>query len=322
MIARQTGELLSSIRYSVSAPAGNKLDLNASQATVSRSPGARCPFSIAACDREPVGLQAPLWRAIAVFRFASLGYAAVLLVALRGDYSHWYWAWGVLAVMTAWTVATTVACADPARRTRTWLTADLVVTAAALLSTAAVQYPRSSYGGVMPVTATWMAGPVLAWAVAAGLRAGAIAALVLGGCDVALRHHSVAHLFRGTALNGPILLLLSGALVGYVLRLAAQAEQAIQHATEIEAASRERDRRARGIHDSVPQVLALVQRRGADAGGEAAEIGRLAGEQEAALRMLIADDRQPSVPAGELDLRTLLAGENSALVSVVTPAEP
>jgi signal transduction histidine kinase len=269
-----------------------------------------------------VGLQAPLWRAIAVFRFASLGYAAVLLIALRGDYSHRYWAWAVLGMMTAWTVASTVAYADPARRTRTLLTADLVVTAAVLLSTAVVQYPRSTYDGVMPVTATWMAGPVLAWAAAAGLRAGILAALVLGGCDVALRHHSVADLFRGTSLNGPILLLLSGALVGYVSRLAAQAEQAIQHASELEAASRERDRLARGIHDSVLQVLALVQRRGADAGGEAAEIGRLAGEQEAALRTLIAEDGQPSVPAGELDLRMLLASENSATVSVVTPAEP
>ncbi len=57
-----------------------------------------------------------------------------------------------------------------------------------------------------------------------------------------------------------------------------------------------------------------MQRRGADAGGEAAEIGRLAGQQEAALRTLIAGDSQPSLPAGELDLRTLLATESSALV--------
>ncbi len=275
-----------------------------------------------AWDHGRVGLQAPLWRAIAVFRFASLAYAAVLLVTLRSDYSRLPLAWAVLAGMTAWTVVTTRAYAEPARRTNALLTADLAVTAAALLCTAVVQYPRSTYGGVMPVTATWMAGPVLAWAVAAGLRAGTVAALVLGGCDVALRHHSVADLFRGTSLNGPILLLLTGALVGYVSRLAARAEQAIQHATEIEAASRERERLARGIHDSVLQVLALVQRRGADAGGEAAEIGRLAGQQETALRTLIAGDSQPSLPAGELDLRTLLATESSALVSVVTPAEP
>src|SRR6266508_3837838 len=133
-----------------------------------------------ACDDEPVGLQAPLWRAIAVFRFASL------------------------------------------------------------LSTAVLHYPHSTEQGVMPVTATWMAGPVLAWAVEGGLRGGVIAALVLCGCDVALRHPRAGGSYPGTSLNGPILLLLAGALVGYISRLAARAERAIQHATEIEAVSRER----------------------------------------------------------------------------------
>src|SRR5207247_5577831 len=96
-------------------------------------------------------------------------------------------------------------------------------------------------------------------------------------------------------------------------------------AAEIEAASRERERLARGIHDSVLQVLALVQRRGAEAGGEAAEIGRLAGEQEAALRALIAADAGPGggvMERGDLDLRALLTREASASVSVVTPAGP
>ena len=117
-----------------------------------------------------------------------------------------------------------------------------------------------------------------------------MAALVLGACDLTLRHQSLAGIYRSPALNGTVLLLLAGVAVGYVSTLADRAERAVQRATEIEAASRERDRLARGIHDSVLQVLALVQRRGAEVGGEAAEIGRLAGEQEAALRALIAAD--------------------------------
>jgi signal transduction histidine kinase len=74
----------------------------------------------------------------------------------------------------------------------------------------------------------------------------------------------------------------------------------------------------------VLQVLALVQRRGAEVGGEAAEIGRLAGEQEAALRALIAADGDggSALAAGDLDLRALLTQEASASVSMVTPAGP
>jgi len=180
---------------------------------------------------------------------------------------------------------------------------------------------RPGEGSVMPVTATWAAGPVLAWAVAYGRRAGMAAAVVLGLCDIA-RHRPISSAYHASALNGPILLLLAGWVVGYVSRLAVQAEQAVQQAAQVEAASRERERIARGIHDSVLQVLALVHRRGIEAGGEAAELGRLAGEQEAALRTLIAAGSAEPLPPGELDLRILLSQDSSAQVAVVTPAEP
>jgi signal transduction histidine kinase len=71
----------------------------------------------------------------------------------------------------------------------------------------------------------------------------------------------------------------------------------------------------------VLQVLALVQRRGAELGGEAAELGRLAGEQESALRTLVGSG--PAVPKdGDVDLRTVLGRYASATVSLVTPAHP
>jgi signal transduction histidine kinase len=269
-----------------------------------------------------MGLQAPLWRSVAAFRFASLAYAVALVILRRANYAHVGWAWGVLGGMTVWTVVTTVAYSRPARRSRPLLVADLVVTAAALLSTAVVQYPKSIDAAAMPVTATWVAGPVLAWAVAWGIRASAGAAVILDVCDLSLRHQSLAQAYRSPALNGSVLLLLAGVMLGYISRLAARAEQALQQATEIEAASRERDRLARGIHDSVLQVLALVQRRGAEVGGEAADLGRRAGEQGVALRALIAADAEPAPSSGGLDLRILLSREASAAVSVITPAEP
>jgi signal transduction histidine kinase len=271
---------------------------------------------------EAVSLQAPLWRSIAVFRVASLAYAAFLLVVGRANYAHLAWAGVVLAAMAGWTLISTLAYAQPARRTWPLLVTDLLLTAAALLSTAALQYPGSIANAAMPVTATWVAGPVLAWAVAGGARAGAAAGAALGACDLYLRHLSLTTAYRSTLLNATVLLVLAGIVVGYVSRLATRAEQAVQRATEIEAASRERERLARHIHDSVLQVLALVQRRGSEVGGEAAEIGRLAGEQETALRRLIAADAGPAPAAGERDLRTLLGQEASAAVSVVTASAP
>jgi signal transduction histidine kinase len=157
-----------------------------------------------------------------------------------------------------------------------------------------------------------------------GRRAGLITAVIMSGCDLALA--------RGTAfsvaLNGVVLLLLSGVIVGHLARLAAQVEAERQHATEVEAASRERERLARHIHDSVLQVLALVQRRGAEAGGTAAELGRLAGQQEAALRALMGGGIEAAQAGtlaagglGELDLRALLPAQTDR-VTVSVPAQP
>ncbi len=269
-----------------------------------------------------MSLQAPLWRSIAVFRFASLAYAAVLLAIRHDSYRHWGWAWVVIGAMTAWTVVSTVAYATPARRTSLLLGTDLVVTVLALLSTALLQTTQARHIGLMPVTATWLAGPALAWAVGGGARAGAVAAVLIGACVVLLRQQPLTSGYQSTALNGPVILLMAGVLVGYISTLMTRAERALQRATEIEAASRERERLARTIHDSVLQVLAMVQRRGAEAGGEAAEIGRLAGEQEAALRALVTGDGPASPREGQLDLAALLTREASALVSVITPADP
>ena len=268
------------------------------------------------------GSSEPLWRAIAVFRFASLGYATLRLAVIdRGDYSRPGWAWAVIAVMAAWTVATTMAYARPARRTPLLLGADLAVTAGLLLSTAALQTPHAMRSGVMPVTATWVAGPVLAWAVRYGRRAGAVAALIVSGCDFLLRSEAIT-----VVLNGVVLLLLAGVIVGHLARLAAEVDEERQHVAGVEAASRERERLARDIHDSVLQVLALVQRRGAEAGGAAAELGRLAGQQEAALRALVGGAMVGGGPAmsgsGDADLRVLLLPSQGEQVTVSVPAQP
>src|ERR1700677_2887614 len=261
----------------------------------------------------------PLRRAIAVFRFASLGYAMLLVgVIYRTSYARPGWAWAVLAVMTGWTIMTTFIYARPGRHTAILL-ADLLVTAGLLLSTFALQYPHAIRHGVMPVTTIWVAGPVLAWAVRYGRRAGAVAAVVLSACDFVLRDGALT-----VVLNGAVLLLLAGVIVGHLARLATEVEQERQHVVQVEAASRERERLARDIHDSVLQVLALVQRRGAEAGGAAAELGRLAAQQEAALRVLVGR-RAGAGPAGgpapgAVDLCAVILPAQTDRVTVSVPA--
>jgi signal transduction histidine kinase len=233
-------------------------------------------------EEAQVSLQAPLWRSIAVFRCASLVYAAFLLVVERSNYAHFGWAWGVLAAMGAWTLVSSLAYAVPARRTWPLLAGDLTLTAVALLSTAALQHPASIDKAAMPLTTA----------------------------------------YRSTALNASVLLLLAGIVVGYVSLLATGAERALQRATELEAASRERERLARHIHDSVLQVLALVHRRGAEVGGEAADPVLLAeaaaAETAAAVRAALDNVRRH---CGEDARAWVLVDDEGATVNITVRDE-
>ena len=251
-----------------------------------------------------------------MFRFASLAYVGVLVLRDAHRYAHPLAAGGVLLVMLAWTGATAAGYARPAGRHWPLLLADLGVVMVIMLATPWVVGRATLAAGVPTLTVAWLAGPVLAWAVSGGRRRGAVAALVLSGVDLATRER-----ISQSSLTGVILLLLAGVVVGHVARLAVTAEQRLQRAVELEAATRERERLARDIHDSVLQVLALVQRRGAHLDGEAGELARLAGEQEVALRALIG---RAGVPPGEegadRDLRDLIDRYASATVEVAAPA--
>jgi signal transduction histidine kinase len=268
-----------------------------------------------------VGFDVPLWRAVAVYRVASLGYAAVLVARNVADYRHPMGGWVVLAAMTAWTGYALYAFADRDRRTRPLLVADLLVATGALLATAWVERPERILTGVPTLPTAWVAGAVLAWAVCGGKRYGAVAASVVAVATLSIRTLTGGE-FQLTqpTLNGIVLLLLTGVVLGHGVELAHEAETRLAQAVELAAATRERERLARHIHDSVLQLLALVQRRGGELGGEAAELGRLAGEQEAALRALIGSRDDPPDAPGDADLRTLLAALTSATVTVSTPA--
>lgn len=274
-----------------------------------------------------MGFEAPLWRALAVFRIAALLYAGAVILRNVDQYRSQAGGWTVLAIMAAWTACTAYAYADPARRRWPLLVVDLAVATGCLLATAWVERPERIAAGAPTLTMAWAAAPVLAWAVSGGRRRGSAAAAAVGAASIAV-HGIAGHGLMPTqaAFNGVVLLFLAGIVVGHVAELGIEAEARLARAIELEAATRERERLARRIHDSVLQVLALVQRRGSRLGGEAAELGRLAGEQEAALRALIGsgprlgeDERLES--DADADLGALLHAHADATVTVSTPAD-
>ncbi|MEV0717426.1 DUF5931 domain-containing protein [Asanoa sp. NPDC050611] len=261
------------------------------------------------------GLQGPLWRAIVVYRFASLAFALALIVSNAADYRRPLASIPVAVVLVGWTIAASWLFARPERRRWPLLIADLAVTSGVLLSAEWVVGREALGSGTPGLAVAWLAAPVLAWAVAGGRRLGILAALLIGLADLAVRPRMTQ-----SSLTGTTLMLLAAVGVGHVARLGAIAEARLQRATELEAANRERERLARHIHDSVLQVLALVRRRGASLDGEAGELARLAGEQEAALRRLIATGAPPPSATGVVDLGALVSAYASDVVSVAAPA--
>ena len=203
-----------------------------------------------------------------------------------------------------------------------WVVSDLVVALAAIAVTPWVKGP----GWHSTVPGFWVMGAMFAWAhpLALARRAGCGRGPVRWTTSLTRRYLSETNYgnFFLLLVGGPIV----GLMVDSLLRSAARTAAAERAA----AAAAERARLARAVHDGVLQVLALVQRRGAELGAEGAELGRLAGEQEQALRALIrqqdavttavVDER---AAAGTSDLVTGLSGlERRPGVSVAAPPDP
>jgi signal transduction histidine kinase len=124
-----------------------------------------------------------------------------------------------------------------------------------------------------------------------------------------------------------LLMLVAGAALGALgfveFVVARRLDRRAAEALRREAAEQERNRLARPIHDGVLQVLALVQRHGADLGTQGAELAALAGEQEVALRTLLTTGTGTDSGGKErADLRSVLGGLASPAIEVSAPADP
>ena len=260
-----------------------------------------------------------MWRVVAVFRVITLGYVAFLILRADSHYEHPVGGLIALAFMAAWTILTVAAYSRPSGRQPWLIVTDVVVSVGLILSTRLIDTAARISGGAPTIPGIWSCSAVLACAVAGGPWVGLAGALAISAADLAERG---AFLPQSTFTN-TVLVLIAGGVGGYVVRLALQTESAVDRAARAEAAVAERERIARGIHDSVLQVLALVSSRGRMLGGEAAELGKLASEQEAALRLLVSGaTTEPDVDTGQIDVRGLIEPLASARITIACPATP
>ncbi|MEU5684427.1 sensor histidine kinase [Streptomyces venezuelae] len=287
-----------------------------------------------------MSVEQPLWRALTAYRVLTMLYAIGLFVAAHEKLDRPWLAVAYYAVLAPWTLATLPRVANAASCTRRFLFADLTVALVGILLTPLADSQQRITDGSPTLPSIWTAGSVLAFAIKGGWRWAASASLLVGVANVVQRGA-----FSRDTLHNVLLVCIASIAIGYVVELARASERTLARALEIEAATRERERLARDIHDSVLQVLAMVQRRGTAIGGEAAELGRLAGEQEVALRALVAGGMLPAsrvsediaqgavvraveVPdeepddAAPRDLRPLLAAHAGSKVTLSEPGAP
>lgn len=251
-----------------------------------------------------------LYRALAVLRFIVLANSFVLYFYRADSYPHPALGAWILVGLAAWTFFAVWAYARASRRTPPLLLADLAVAVGAILATPLVK----GHGLSATLPGFWVMGVVLAWAIQWRVVGGLTAAAAVVTADVLVRDH-----LTQTNYSNILLLLIGGLIVGFLSDLLQRTGAERDRAERAAAAAAERQRLGRVVHDGVLQVLALVQKRGTELGGEAAELGRLAGEQEVALRAYV--QREVSVPAdGEpYDLGSALATLGTAQVSVAVP---
>jgi signal transduction histidine kinase len=286
-----------------------------------------------------MSVEQPLWRALSGYRVLTVLYAIGLFATAYDGFVRPWVAVAFFAFLLVWTLATLPRVACAANCTKWFLAADLTVALAGIMLTRVADASSRIEAGGPTLPSIWTAGAVLAFAIKGGWRWAAFASTLVAVANLVERGAPT----RDTVHN-VILVWVVSIAIGYVVEVARASERTLARALEIEAATRERERLARDIHDGVLQVLAMVQRRGSALGGEAAELGRMAGEQEVALRTLVSGGLVPvsrvsedaalgalvraveepddEDPEAAVDLRSVVAPYATARVTLSEPGAP
>nr|WP_157527696.1 DUF5931 domain-containing protein [Kibdelosporangium sp. MJ126-NF4]CEL15976.1 sensor kinase, two-component system [Kibdelosporangium sp. MJ126-NF4]CTQ93900.1 sensor kinase, two-component system [Kibdelosporangium sp. MJ126-NF4] len=260
---------------------------------------------------------APLWSSVAILRLVTFGFAVAAVFVHEDRYQRPSLAWVVLGLITVWTMFTVTAYLLKFGRRVAVVWADVAVTCALMYTSVWILSPQQMTEIAPLITTVWASEPPIAAAVLNGRTAGVIAGLIVAVSTGLSRGALTTDVTR----DG-VLLIGSGFIVGLASVTARRAQERMAQAARVEAATAERERLARNIHDSVLQVLARVRKRGNELGGEAAELAQMAGEQEVALRSLVATAPPESTDDGTADLRPRLQVMETGTAQVSVPGTP
>lgn len=263
---------------------------------------------------------APLWRAAQVFRLLSCIYALGFQVTVNSELRYPVAGWALFGVLIAWSSACAAAYVQGFGRRRAWVLTEVVVVLALMLSTEWIATDQWVLDNQSLPTTLWATNATISTAILIGPVAGMGTGLLVMAAGAALKGY--VHVDLGG--NATIVVELAvGLVVGLAAQTARRAHTEFERAARLSAALEERERLSREVHDGAIQVLALVARRGREIGGETAQLGDLAGEQERALRRLVsAADHRPSDDTTAVDLGARLRRCAGDRVSVAVPGEP
>ncbi|WP_295138638.1 MULTISPECIES: DUF5931 domain-containing protein [unclassified Saccharopolyspora] len=257
----------------------------------------------------------PLWRTHNFFRSVGLCYAILCFAIQFRDYRYPALAAAELLIMIGWTVFTVRRFRVREHRTNRLVLIDQVLVSVLFLSNELIMTEQQMTDDLPSVVTLWQPSMVTLAAVQWGWLGGGVSGVLSAGINFLIRGHS-----NSVMLQEAVLLVGTGVLFGLAADTARRSTERLSQALRAEAATAERERLARSIHDSVLQVLARVRRRGTELGGEAAELAQLAGEQEIALRSLVATAPVEPTAGGETDLVARLQVLRSGRVQVSVPA--
>ncbi|MGW4247285.1 MacS family sensor histidine kinase [Nocardia sp. NPDC004722] len=268
---------------------------------------------------------APLWRAVQAFRLVTLLYAVGQQIASVPYYTNQRLSWFFIAIMVVWSGISAVLLSQwrirhhPRVRTAVVIGDHLVVIALIFGTRMIASYDWYHHHQTLPTT-LWAANAVVSAAILWGPLGGVCSGLLVSAAVITARAQWDFDVWRDATL--PVLISV-GLALGLASNTARRAHAQLQRAVRLTAATQERERLAREVHDGVLQVLSYIKRRGNEIGGPTAELAQRAGEQEVALRVLISEQGVRADDGGaEEDLRPLLTAQATPSVFVSTPGDP